>query len=97
MTYKIGTRVKVVWAKDTSLVGLEGVITQILGPWPCRDSGDVRLGYGLSTSPIRWNGECWLGFAEDQLTPIVDSHEPAEKDFVESLDHLLSRLKGVEA
>lgn len=106
MTYKIGTRVKKV--RGTCAGGTGVVVAgrtvdgatlercQLIVPeadmlvkrdseWVARD-GSRRRG-----------GEVGWAISSDWVPILPDGHRPAEQGSFEPLDHLLSRLKGVEA
>lgn len=100
MTYKIGTRVKKV--RGLRGIGVTGVVIEVGRPsasgWTIRIRAD---------SPICTVGE-WSGkemgpridfFANpDHWDPILpDGHRAGEEGRCKPLDHLLSRLKWVEA
>lgn len=96
MTYKIGTRVK-----HATMLGA-GVVVEI----DPEDKYGMTVGVRMDGPGLSWTdtdklephaaGEVCFDYPHRWI-PIVEGHEPAEQDFVESLDHLLSRLKGVEA
>lgn len=86
-----GQRVRVVRAQRARLVGLEGRIAEIVGPWRDIDDGSLRLGYGLDTSPIEWDGDRWVAFSADQLEPILpEGHRAGEEGVCTELDKILS-------
>ena len=96
MTYKIGTRVK------HSVCGVTGRVAEIDEEDPNR----MTVGVAVDVSGVGYDGrgrqKSWP--AGDVVfdyprrwIPVLDAHEPCESEFKESLDHLLSRLKGVEA
>lgn len=74
--------------KDISRKGMEFRIKGF-GFWPRNDSSR------LCDCTILLNSGKVV--AEFQIEPILDQHQPCESEFKESLDHLLSKLKGVEA
>lgn len=87
--FRVGMRVRIVDAsqKNKNMIGRQATVQSV---------GIITIcGEGLGVLP---DGESivWTG-AYHAFEPIIDKPEPCEADFKESLDHLLSRLKGVEA
>lgn len=103
MTYKIGTRVKKV--RGHRNLGVTGIVCQ--GPTSngqtfahSKRGSDmyVKLDCDAVTPGGRILDAGCVGMGKSEnWEPILDRHEPCESEFKESLDHLLSRLKGVEA
>jgi hypothetical protein len=88
----VGQKVRVSWARTEEykwVVGREARITEI---W--EDFYVGRTGYGLDILPISLSKVNGLlsAFADDQLEPILDNHQPCDAEFKESLDKLLEGL-----
>ena len=91
MTYKIGTRVRHVTSPAT------GVVVEI-DPF---DEFGMTVGVRMDNPGISWTdadilephaaGEVCFDYPHRWI-PIVDRHEPAEQEFTESLDKLLSEV-----
>lgn len=98
MTYKIGTRVKLVRvcdpldpeADDWGTVGEEGIVIGGGRYFP-----DPEAGYDCIVNFPGYEQYCAWNWQLERVTP--EGHRAGQKGRCEPLDHLLSRLKGVEA
>jgi len=88
----VGCKVRVVYSRGGNL-GKTGRIVAIEDDFLVSRYGVIDRAYNCITE---CGESCWgPGYCYETIQP--DGHRPAEQGSFEPLDHLLSRLRGVEA